>query len=120
MRPAGSRSTRSTNDSGRISQRPVRNALRKGATGSPFASIGQPKNPQKPQLLQAGRPSYGTELTPVGAGYGLYPSRCAAWVVSTDPYMSAPGGIGYSPDLHSANGLAPARPGTPTRRSACV
>ena len=28
--------------SGRISQRPVRSALRSGATGSPLASIGQP------------------------------------------------------------------------------
>ena len=53
--------------SGRISQRPVRSACRSGATGSPFASIGQPKYPQKPQLLHAGRPSYSTLFTPVGA-----------------------------------------------------
>ena len=40
--PLASSSTRSTIDSGRISQRPVRSALRSGAIGSPFASIGQP------------------------------------------------------------------------------
>jgi len=43
--------------SGRIWQRPVRNARRSIATGSPLASIGQPYWPQKPQLLHAGRPS---------------------------------------------------------------
>ena len=59
-----------TIDSVRISQLPVRSAWRSGATGSPLASIGQPKYPQKPQLLHAGRPSYSTLLTPVGARYG--------------------------------------------------
>ena len=64
----GSSTTSVTRLSGRISQRPVRSAWRSGATGSPLASIGQPKKPQNPQLLHAGRPSYGTELAPVGAG----------------------------------------------------
>ena len=37
----------------------------------PWPRSGSRSTPQKPQLLHAGRPSYGTELTPVGAGYGL-------------------------------------------------
>ena len=37
--------------------RPVAIALVNSATGSPLAWIGQPKNAQNPQLLQAGRPS---------------------------------------------------------------
>ncbi len=39
------------------SARPVAMALVRSATGSPLAWMGQPKNAQKPQLLQAGRPS---------------------------------------------------------------
>ncbi len=38
------------------SARPVAIALVSNATGSPLAWMGQPKNAQKPQLLQAGRP----------------------------------------------------------------
>src|ERR671910_844054 len=105
---------------GRISQRPVRRARRSDATGSPLASIGQPKNPQNPQLLQAGRPSYSTLFTPVGARYGWYPSRAAASLVRTAQNMSGPGGIGYGPDRHAANGLAVWSPATPTARSASV
>ena len=41
----------------RSSARPVSSARRRSATGSPLAWIGQPKKAQKPQLLQAGRPS---------------------------------------------------------------
>jgi len=37
--------------------RPVAIAFVRSATGSPLAWMGQPKNAQNPQLLQAGRPS---------------------------------------------------------------
>ena len=45
-------------------------------------------------------------------------AQARAAVESNAPYMSAPGGIGYGPERHSANGFAPASPATPTRRSA--
>ena len=44
-------------------------------------------------------------------GTGGSRAACAASVVSTAPNMSAPGGIGYAPARHSANGFAPASPG---------
>ena len=39
------------------SARPVAIARVSSATGSPLAWMGHPKKAQKPQLLQAGRPS---------------------------------------------------------------
>ena len=39
------------------SARPVAMARVSSATGSPLAWMGHPKKAQKPQLLQAGRPS---------------------------------------------------------------
>ena len=48
---------RRTNVSAISSARPVAIAFVSNATGSPLAWMGQPKNAQKPQLLQAGRPS---------------------------------------------------------------
>ena len=48
---------RATKVSDSSSARPVAMVRRSMATGSPLAWIGQPKKEQKPQLLQAGRPS---------------------------------------------------------------
>src|SRR5271165_2933851 len=95
------------------SARPVAIARVRSATGSPLAWIGQPKKAQKPQLLQAGRPSYAMLLAAVGASYGCSPTFSAAADDSSAPYMGAPGGIGYGPERQAANGLAPARPATP-------
>src|SRR5581483_2050145 len=101
---------RVTHVSAMSSARPVAMVLVSSATGSPLAWMGHPKNAQKPQLLQAGRPSYSTLLAAVGAGYGWRPIRSAAAADSTAPYMGAPGGIGYGPERQAANGLAPASP----------
>ena len=39
------------------------------------------------------------------------------WPVTTAQNMSGPGGIGYGPERHDANGLAVCSPATPMSRS---
>src|SRR5436190_19435749 len=51
VRPVASNVTDTAYDSGRTSHLPVRSARRSDEIGSPFAWMGQPKWPQKPQLL---------------------------------------------------------------------
>ena len=122
-RAAGARRAATSVDvATRAGSRSDRSAARRrsGATGSPLASIGQPKNPQNPQLLHAGRPSYGTRVH-AGRRAVRVVARAASRPRSVSDraeHVGARAASGTGPTRHSANGFAPASPATPTSRSA--
>ena len=104
-----------TYDSGRISQRPVRSACaqRRDRVALGLDRAAEERRRTRSCCTRAGRR---TRRCSRRSARGTGGSRAASRprTVSTAQNMSAPGGIGYGPDRHAANGFAVWSPATPT------